>query len=393
MRYGGRLTCLLLFALASAKADPGLGDVSIDFYSEELSIAYPKDLLVPLPRTLQEKDMISFYRALEQTGFQILLDDLAAKKARLQLNDWLYFDLMKRSVTAIIGSSKPANVELTCWFLLSKAGFDTRLTYLKDQQFVYVYTEDEVFEVPIISEKGRHYANLTSIANANGRNTNQALYLLNFTPNPKGRAFGFYLQQLPKLKTDLVYKHFSFQYKGQVYEMDLNVDKNTAAVMNAYPFIEEQQYLKIPLSATVADSLLPKFRNWANGLSKIEVLELLVAFTRSSFQYKEDKEFFGRSKPMVADEVFVYPYSDCEDRSALFFYLVRELIDLPMIIVAFPDHLTIGVALEEEIGAAIRYEGRNYYICDPTGPANSSSIGAFPYGYERTKFKIIGSHQ
>ena len=96
---------------------------------------------------------------------------------------------------------------------------------------------------------------------------------------------------------------------------------------------------------------------------------------------------------MIADEVFHYPYSDCEDRSALFFCLVKEIIDLPMIIVAFTDHLTIAVALEEEIGDAIRYEGKNYYICDPTGPVNSTDIGAFPSGYRNAKFKIIGEHK
>ena len=82
---------------------------------------------------------------------------------------------------------------------------------------------------------------------------------------------------------------------------------------------------------------------------------------------------------MIADEVFFYPYSDCEDRSALFYALVRELLDLPMIVVAFPDHLTVAVSLEEELpGAVISYQGRRYYICDPTGPVNSSEIGIFP---------------
>jgi hypothetical protein len=313
------------------------------------------------------------------------------RKQQFRLNDWLYYDLMKRTVSAMIGSKKDSNVELTCWFLLTKSGFDTRLTYLKDQQFVYVYTEDEIFEVPMITEEGRNFANLTSIpAKSNSR---QALYMLNFTPNPGGQSFGFYLQELPLIKSEIEQKHFSFHYNGKDYEMEVDVDNTSADIMSAYPFIEEQQYLQIPLSRSIAGSLLPKLKSWVNGLSKIETLELLVAFTRSSFQYKEDKEYFGKSKPMIADEVFIYPYSDCEDRSALFFCLAKELVDLPMIIVAFPDHLTVGVALEEEIGAAIRFKGRNYYICDPTGPVNSSDIGGFPYGYERSKFKIIGQYK
>ncbi|PHN07469.1 hypothetical protein [Flavilitoribacter nigricans] len=391
MKNAGLLGLLLISLIHSVQADPQMGNVQINFFSEELSIAYPKNMLVPLPAHLKEQDMVAFYQIMERTDYQLLLDALLEKKSAFMLNDWLYYDLMRRTVSAMIGAGKSSNIELTCWFLLTKSGFETRLTYLKDQQFVYVYTEDEVFEVPMITEKGHNFANLTSIPNS--RKTNEALYMLNFVPKSAGKPFGFYLTKLPRLKSDIERKRFSFRYKEKDYEMEVDVDKTSAEVMNAYPFIEEQQYLQIPLSPSIAASLMPKFKNWTNGLSKIETLELLVAFTRSSFQYKEDKEFFGRSKPMIADEVFIYPYSDCEDRSALFFCLARELVDLPMIIVAFPDHLTVGVALEEEIGAAIRYEGRNYYICDPTGPVNSTDIGGFPYGYERSKFKIIGQYK
>lgn len=391
MKYAGLIGLLSMFVFGSALAHPQIGSVQVHFYSEDLSVQYNKNILIELPRAPQEKDMVQFFKSLEQTDYKLLLNDLLDKKKQLLLNDWLFYDLMKRSVTLILGSDNSTRTELTCWFLLSKAGFDTRLTYLRNQQFVYVFTEDEIFEVPMITENGKNYANLTSITQSN--KSNEALYMLNFIPNPQGKSFSFYLQQLPLLKTAPEQKHYGFRYRGQEYSLDVEVDKTTAEIMRSYPFIEEQQYLQVPLSLTLSRSLLPQVQKWTEGLTKIQTLELLAAFTRSSFQYKEDKEYFGRSKPMIPDEVFLYPYSDCEDRSALFFCLVKATIDLPMIIVAFPDHLTIGVALEEEIGDAIRYEGRNYYICDPTGPVNSSAIGEFPTGYRHTKFKIIGKYK
>ncbi|MCB0374791.1 MAG: hypothetical protein KDD04_02620 [Sinomicrobium sp.] len=391
MKYAGLLTLFLFLCIDTLTATPQVSSVQVHFFSEELSIQYDRNILVELARPTQENDMVKFYKTLEQRNYKPLLDDLLEKKRQLELNDWLFYELMKRAVNNIVGKGSSARVELTCWFLLSKAGFDTRLTYLKEQQFVYVYTTDEVFEVPMIREQGRDYANLTSIR-SKGK-SNEALYMVNFAPNPNGKAFGFYLPYLPLLKTEPEKKHFTFPYRDKVYELDVEVDKTSAEIMEYYPFIEEQQYLQVPLSRTLAKSLLPQLQNWVTGLTKIQALELLASFTRSSFKYKEDKEYFGRSKPMIADEVFLYPYSDCEDRSALFFCLVKELVDLPMIIVAFPDHLTIGVALEEEIGDAIRYEGKNYYICDPTGPVNSADIGAFPSGYQHTKFKIIGKYK
>ena len=96
---------------------------------------------------------------------------------------------------------------------------------------------------------------------------------------------------------------------------------------------------------------------------------------------------------MVAEEVFLYPYSDCEDRSALYVRLVQELLGLPMIILAYPDHLTVGVALPQTKGGFVRYKSKAYYICDPTGPANSAVVGEVPEGYEDTPFDIIKEYK
>jgi len=92
---------------------------------------------------------------------------------------------------------------------------------------------------------------------------------------------------------------------------------------------------------------------------------------------------------MIGDELFHYPYSDCEDRSALFYYLVDELLHLPMIVVAYEDHLTIAVATTKSIGKPIYFENKNYFICDPTGPNNSEEIGHAPIGYRNKAFEIL----
>jgi hypothetical protein len=122
-------------------------------------------------------------------------------------------------------------------------------------------------------------------------------------------------------------------------------------------------------------------------------LEVLVSLTRSGFRYQEDTKYFGRSKPMVPEELFSYPYSDCEDRSALFYALVRELIDLPMVVIAYDDHLSVAVAADRVEGDNFSFQGRRYVFCDPTGPANSSVIGRIPPGYEKAKFQIIGQYK
>jgi len=95
---------------------------------------------------------------------------------------------------------------------------------------------------------------------------------------------------------------------------------------------------------------------------------------------------------MVADELFFYAFSDCEDRSALFFSLVKELLGLPMIVIAYEDHLSIAVSSTGLMGSTIAYNGKRFVFCDPTGPRLSSTIGKIPKGYENQDFKIIGAY-
>lgn len=365
--------------------------VTFRFFSEEVTLHYAPDLLPPGPARITEAELVAFYQDLTTRPYQSLLSGLQSERERLILNDWLFFRLTQDALTAAFPAHSSLQRDLTCWFLLSQAGFDTRLTYFEDEIYIYVYTQDEVFEAPMIEDQGRPFVNLSSIHEPYP--AGRSLYLLNFAPNPSGHPFGFYLRQLPELKPQPFRQTYRFIHRDTTHELTVSADRTIAEVMEEYPFISEGQYLEVPLSRTLAASLLPQLQRLIAGKSPREAVELLVAFTRNAFVYQEDKEFFGRSKPMIAEEVFHYPVSDCEDRSALFYMLARELLDLPMIIVAFPDHLTIGVALEQLQGPIIRHRNRHYFICDPTGPVNSSEIGNFPQGYENQPFKIIGEHR
>ena len=357
----------------------------------ELDLSYNPEMILKTRVNLEEENMVAYYKAMEQLDYQTLLTDLEATKAKLALNDWLYFQLIQKVVKKLYPKVAPLNKELTCWFLLSKSGFDTRLTYRKKNAYVYVYTKDEVFEVPLIKEGKRTYVNLSSITSKDA--VQEALYMLNFVPNPKGKALSFSLKQLPNLAPHIKTRELAFNFHKATYQMRVKFDQTIIDLMRQYPFFAEKDYLEVPLSKTVAHSLLPQLKDLIKGKTEKEALEFLVAFTRSSFKYKEDKEYFGVSKPMIADEVFYYPFSDCEDRSALFYVLVKELLQLPMVIVAFEDHLTIAVAIPQFKGESIRFQGNDYYICDPTGPINSTVVGEFPSGYQNKPFEIIGFYQ
>lgn len=385
------MRCLFSFLLITASVLPGNAqeyqELRVPYYSESVRVTYSPGFLSPGKPALDDRSLYQHFQALGKTDYTPLLRSLKQARKIFQLNDWMYYQLMRKTLDELFAGRSAVEKELAAWFLLSQAGYDTRLAYLEEEAFLYVYTQDAVFEAPVIEDNGRPFVNLTNIRARGGKQ--RALYLLNFQANPKGNAFSFKLAELPLLRPRETSMTVRFRFRGQWRQLEVAADQNIRDYMAEYPLIDESQYLDIPLSPTLSASLLPQLRQLAKDKSVWETTELLAAFTRSSFSYKEDKEYFGYSKPMAAEEVFLYPYSDCEDRSALFIRLMEELLGLPMIVLAYPDHLTVGVGLPQTKSGFVRYKGKAYYICDPTGPVNSDQVGEIPEGYENTPFEVI----
>ena len=64
---------------------------------------------------------------------------------------------------------------------------------------------------------------------------------------------------------------------------------------------------------------------------------------QTAFDYKTDGDQFGYEKPFFVDELFYYPYSDCEDRAVLYSYLVRTLMGLDVVLLEYPNHMATAV--------------------------------------------------
>jgi hypothetical protein len=379
------LLCLSLWFTSVLRAE--IKAVEFNFYTEKVQIRYDTDLLQINKPAVEGKSIKNHYQTLLRSAHQTLLNDIKALRDKFQLNDWNLFELIRQSSDAILNGRSNAEKNLLIWFCLSELGLDTRVTFRDQRVFVCVYTLDEIYEAPLIEDRGRTYVNI-SVSNA--KVDQDGVFLLDYASKPNGRAFSFQLKNLLSLQPALEKKVLTFVHKGQTYSLEVEIDRNWVRMLERYPLIDEREYLKAPLSSPLRASLMPALSKLMAGKTGFEALELITAFTRSAFKYKEDKEFFGRSKPMIPDEVFHYAFSDCEDRSALYYALVKELLGWPMLIIGFPDHLTIAVSIPDFDGDAIEYQGRKYFFCDPTGPANSSEIGRLPEEFIGQEYEILG---
>lgn len=364
----------------------------LPFYAEPIAVEYDPAMVVRFTAAPSDASLRAAYREYRRRPNQPLLNSLLRAKQAYQLNDYLFYKLA-RTALQVVYHQQPGAVnsrEVTLFGLLVDAGFDARLTYRGNRVFVNVYTADDLFEVPIIDVAGRPYANVSCLdRECDGRSR---LFIYREHPNPGGRSFGFKLSDWPALAAQPTLKDMEFNFHGQRRRLQVTFDRTMVDIMADYPFVSEYAYLETPLSPTLRRSLLPQLRELLEPLNRQQQIELLASFTRSAFNYKEDNEYFGHSKPMVPEELFGYSFSDCEDRSALFYALVRDLLDVPMAVIAYDDHLSIAVASDDIRGDSFEYQGRRYVFCDPTGPKNSSLIGRIPPGYEQKRFEVIGTH-
>ena len=364
--------------------------VQVEFYSEQFTIEYPVEIILPGLLIAEDISLIDYYDRMEKTPYQPVLDVLDLYRKEYELNDWLFYELLKTTINKIYSREDPLKKGVTLWFFLTKAGYDTRLSYLDNDIYIYAWSEEEIYETPMIVDLEKKFINLSSINRS--KKSPEQLKLLLFRPGAEGKPFSFKMEKLPQLAAKVVSREIEFMVKERSFRIAFNMDATLFEIMKSYPAIAEKEYFNIPMSEVTYSSLIPKLRFMVKDKTVAEALGILVAFTRTGFKYKDDNEIFGKSKPMIAEELFHYKYSDCEDRSALFYYLVKEILDLPMLIIAYPDHLTIAIASDDIKGKPFLFDGMQYYICDPTGPVGSNIIGIPPNGYENLSFEILGAY-
>lgn len=395
-----KLTVLLsafLLSVVSLFAGSCEGDIkseSVNFFSQEINVQYNINMIADYNSCIKVRCIEDFKEEIEQTDYQTLLENLESHRKELKLNDWLFYELMYATVQDIF-DSKDENIQtLTIAFLMAKSGYDVRMSTVGLKHlFLFVKSNDMVYGVPMIRPGGKNFINVTTfkskVSMGGSWMNDTELYW-----NKGGKGMDIKLSDIPAFKGNTINKRISFDYNGKTHHIDTKVNYSIKEMMASYPRLKEVTYIQTPLSEYSKRILLPQLRARLTSLTQKESLEFLAAFTRS-FEYKWDHEFSDINLPMIADEVLVSEFSDHEDRVALYYQLVIELLDLPMLVLSYMDDTksTIAVATDEALGKPIDFAGQAYYICDPTGPNNSPTIGKFPTAFSTSDVEVMCTHK
>jgi len=367
---------------------------SFDFYGHTFNLNLDSNIILKEKVEFNTKHISELYHTLEASNYQPIVDTLLAFQKKNQLNDWLFYQLIRKTAETICAKRK--NYEqytLYKWFLLGKSGYDARLILADNRIIMYVYNDEKIFDIPYLKLENKKYmclnyhdyihTNFTSIPDT------EMLGIAGAT-----KPFSYQITKMPDFNpSNYGKKQVSFKYGAQDYHFEIKVSPEVENIFKNYPGVDFSYYFNIPLTKETYGSLIPTLKKNVGGMSVKNGVNYLMKFTRYAFLYENDDKNFGKEKRLSPEQTLLNPYSDCDDRAALFFYLVKEIYDLPMIVLLYPTHVTMAVQFEKPIGKTIKYNNRAYSICEPTPQINDLPIGKLPPKLRKEAYEVVYAYE
>lgn len=309
-------------------------------------------------KSLKENDVADAYEALYSTAYKALLKDCKQLASDLNLNGWGVYLLLKAVADASCGSENESVVMQQ--FLLNEMGYKAKMARKADasKMLLLVALDNKIYGHPYWKQGGLCYYVL------NESYTGPFYTCQQDAPNAKNRL-ELNLSLAPVFQGATV--STTRQAEGSAAKVTVNVPKALVDFYKNYPSCEYSVYAKAAVNPEVANTLLSSLTPLVKGKSETEAANILINFVQTAFQYATDDEQFGYEKPFFVEELFYYPYSDCEDRAVLYSYLVKNLLGLDVVFLDYPNHIATAVRFNENVsGDYLMVGGQKYTVCDPT---------------------------
>ena len=334
-------------------------DISFNFYGCKYKVPFSPELRFSLP-DVKENTVADAWSMLSKDESVELIETCINLRNELGLSDWGYLRLLQNFSKEVYPRS--ANeATLLQMFILAQSGYKVRPARRGEKLMLLIPNRELLYSYLYTTIGGENYY----IIDDDKSTGDVQLYNKSF---PNEQSFTLELQQMPRLGYSAGSERQFCSNTGDNICATVCVNTNLIDFFNDYPLSSYWDiYANASLSDEVKSQLYPTLRTAITGKSKSEAANILLHFTQKAFKYKTDGEQFGYERPFFADETFAYPYSDCEDRAILYSVLVRDLLDLPVVLVHYQGHLATAVMFDEDVaGDYFALDGGRYVVCDPT---------------------------
>ena len=306
----------------------------------------------------QECAVADGYEALCRSNYKPLIANCQQAQKDFRLNDWGVFLFVKTAAEALCNDENSCIVMQQ--FLLNELGYRAKMARRGDrnQLLLFVATDCMVYGHPYFTKEGLNYYNINGTEAC-------TFYMCNQDSKKAKTPVAMRLNNVPALNSGVVSRQRT--NKAGNVSVSVNVSKSLMDFYASMPQCDYGVYAKAPVAGSLAQEVLGALRPLVQGKSEVDAANLLLNFVQTGFKYATDEEQFGFEKPFFVEELFYYPACDCEDRSVLFGWLVRELLGLDVVYLDYPNHIATAVQFKGDVkGDFLTVDGKRYTVCDPT---------------------------
>lgn len=301
---------------------------------------------------------------LSSSEYNNLINDCLELRARMRLCDWAYLSLLNTMAQACMGRTNEAT--MLAAYVFCQSGYKMRIGKTNGRLYLLYATDHCIYGKSYFRMDGNDYYVF------NGDAENMEICDVAY---PNERALSLLIPNQPLLACNKTPPRTLQSERYEDVKAEVSVNKNLLDFYNTYPpssvngdfMTRWAMYANTPLDEESKGGLYSSLKEKTAGLGKKEAVERLLNFVQTAFVYEYDDKVWGHDRAFFAEETLYYPYSDCEDRSILFSRLVRDLLELDVILIYYPGHLATAVCFDNSVnGDYIMLNGRKFVVCDPT---------------------------
>ena len=332
--------------------------VSFHFFETPMSFHVDKTRRLKL-KDATEQSVAELWKQLSDPCYDNLIAECLQNSKRQNLCDWGYMLLTQQVAEEYCGAGTNEAVVMHM-YLLVQSGYQMRIGRANDRLCLLFSAQSLIYRYKYFNLDGEYFY----IYDKSLEGIPFHVFKHAF---PREKSLSLALTQ-PKLNVVRTEERSFASKRWPEVKVTVGTNQNLIDFYNSYPLTSEwRNYSKASLSETLKESLYPALKAALAEKTEVQAVNILLNFIQTGFGYQTDQQQFGYERPLFPDEVFFYPYCDCEDRSILFSCLVRELLDLDVVLLDYPEHLATAVCFNEEVaGDYLMVEGKKYLVCDPT---------------------------
>ncbi len=334
-------------------------NININFFGTSTSLAIDKRMKNLHLGSVTPNSFAKYWNDFCKTYYSIYIESVLDYAQDKNLNDWGIYQLLDITATKIFSTANDR--EMWKWAMLNQSGYNAKIGYNGHLVCIMVPFMQEVYEKPYYAIGEYNYYLLDN------RLGQKNIYT--YTEDFSGATKMIDLHLPYALNFNSEENSITKQTKlpGEKLATSIKLDKTIIAFLSSYPQTENTVYLNAAMSPSVKGTLYEEVKPHLVGLSETESVSYILDYLHHSFGYKTDREQFGKEKMFFPDEMFYYPYNDCEDRTVLFTRMVNDLLGLDVVALTYFSHMAAAIHFNTDIdGYSFLVDGKKYTICDPT---------------------------